>query len=86
MEKLFEISYKLRYGETSEGGSEYIKAYSKAEALEKFAKQRKISKKKFKSYNDWSWVEGVWSAEFWNIMQVKEMPCPHCYGTGTIKI
>jgi len=86
MEKLFSISYKLRYAETSDWGSEYLRANNKKQALSLFAKKRKISTAKFKSSDDWCWEEGVWSAQFWNITQVKEIPCPHCSGTGIIKI
>lgn len=86
MEKLFAISYKLRYGETSDWETEYHRAITKELALKRFAKSRRIPNKKFKNYNDWFWEEGVWSAEFKNIKQVKEMPCPHCKGTGVIKI
>ncbi len=85
MKKLFAISYKLRYGETSNWGAEYIKANNKTEALNKFAKQRKISTNMFKSINEWFWEEGIWSAEFGNIKHVKEMPCSHCKGEGVIK-
>lgn len=86
MEKLFAISYKLRYCETSDWETEYLKANNKAEALNIFAKRRKISTNKFKSFNDWCWEEGVWSAQFWNVKQVKEKPCSHCNGTGIIKV
>ena len=86
MEKLFAISYKLRYAETSDWGTEYLKANNKEHALSIFAKSRKVLTTKFKSFNDWRWEEGVWSAEFRNIKQVKEVPCPHCSGTGIIKI
>lgn len=85
MEKLFAISYKLRYGETSDWETEYLKANNKTEALNRFAKQRKISTNKFKRIDEWYWEEGVWSAQFWNVMQVEENPCPHCNGTGIIK-
>lgn len=86
MEKIFAISYKLRYTETSDWGTEYLKASNKGHALSIFAKARKIPTAKFKSFNDWHWEEGVWSAEFHNIKPVKEMPCPHCSGTGIIHI
>lgn len=86
MEKLFAISYKLRYAETSDWGIEYQRAKTKEEALRIFAKSKKIPIKKFKSLNDWFWEEGVWSAEFWNIKQVNEKPCPHCNGEGVIRI
>ncbi len=86
MEKIFAISYKLRYAETSDWGTEYLKAINKGQALSLFAKSRKVSTTKFKDFNDWHWEEGVWSAEFWNIKQVKETPCPHCSGTGIIKV
>lgn len=86
MEKLFAISYKLRYAETSDWGTEYLKASNKGQALSIFAKKRKISTDKFKSFNDWYWEEGVWLAQFWNIIQVKEIPCSHCSGTGIIHI
>jgi predicted methyltransferase len=86
MEKMFAINYKLRYAETSDWGTEYLKAGNKSEALSIFAKTRKISTDEFKSFNEWQWEEGVWLAEFHNIKQVKEMPCSHCSGTGIIKI
>ena len=86
MGNTFAITYKLRYSETSDWETEYLKAESKGEALSIFAKSRKILTSKFKSFNDWRWEEGVWSAEFRNIKQVKEVPCPHCSGTGIIKI
>jgi hypothetical protein len=86
MEKTFAISYKLRYAETSDWGIEYLKASNKEQALNSFAKTRKISTAKFKSSNDWHWEEGVWLAEFRNIKQVKEIPCPHCSGTGIIHL
>ncbi len=84
MEKLFAISYKLRYYETSDWGTEYIKARNKDQALSSFMRSRKIRSNKFKSVNEWHWEEGVWSAEFWNITEVKEVQCPHCNGTGII--
>jgi hypothetical protein len=86
MEKTFAISYKLRYAETSDWETEYLKASNKAQALSIFAKSRKIATTSFKSFNDWNWEEGVWSAEFKSIKQVKEIPCPHCSGSGIIKI
>jgi hypothetical protein len=84
MEKTFAISYKLRYAETSDWETEYLKAINKEQALSKFAKARKITTTKFKGFNNWNWEEGVWSAEFRNIKQVKEIPCPHCSGIGII--
>jgi len=84
MEKIFAINYKLRYAETSDWGTEYLKAHNKEQALSIFAKSRKIPTTKFKGFNDWHWEEGIWSAEFRNIKQVKETPCPHCNGTGII--
>lgn len=86
MEKTFAVNYKLRYAETSDWGTEYLKASNKEKALNIFAKTKKISTAKFKSFNDWHWEEGVWSAEFHGLKQVKEVPCPHCSGTGTMKI
>ncbi len=86
MENLFAISYKLRYAETSDSGSEYIKANNKDEALSCFAKMKKIPTDKFKNVTEWEWEEGVWSAEFRNIEVVKQSPCPHCNGTGIIHI
>lgn len=84
MEKLFAISYKLRYYETSDWGTEYIKARNKDQALNSFIRSRKIRPNKFKGVNEWHWEEGAWSAEFWNIKEVKEVPCPHCKGKGII--
>lgn len=84
MKKLFAISYKLRYAETSDCGTEYLKASSKEQALINFAKSRKIRMQKFKCVNEWHWEEGVWMGEFRNIKQVKKMPCPHCSGIGII--
>jgi len=86
MEKKFEICYKLRYSETSDWGIEYLKARNKEQALNIFARSRDISTTEFKNLSDWHWEEGVWSAEFWNIKQIKEIPCSHCHGTGIIKI
>ena len=85
MEKTFAISYKLRYAETSDWGTEYLKANSKVQALNIFAKSRKILAKQFKSLDEWHWEEGVWSAEFRNIKQVNQTPCSHCNGTGIIQ-
>jgi len=84
MEKLFAIGYKLRYAETSDYGTEYIQASSKEQALQRFAKARNIKTTKFKTIEKWCWEEGVWSAEFNNIKQVKELTCPHCNGAGVI--
>jgi len=86
MEKLFAINYKLRYAETSDWGTEYIKAKTKSQALNNFAKLRKIRKSKFQNIQDWKWEEGVWLAEFRNIAEVKAMTCSHCSGTGVIHI
>lgn len=86
MEELFAISYKLRYSETSDWGAEYLKAKNEEQALKIFAKMKEISTAEFKSFEDWEWEEGVWSAKFWNIKEVKEIPCPHCNGTGIIHI
>ena len=84
MEKLFVISFKLRYGETSEWGTEYIKAQQQKKALNIFAKIKKIPTKKFNSVDEWSREEGVWLAKFRGIKQVKETICPHCNGSGII--
>ena len=85
MKKTFEISYKLRYYETDEWGTECLKTATKKQALNNFAKARKIRTKKFKSFKDWTWEEGVWLAQFKNIKQVEVMQCPHCGGTGIIQ-
>lgn len=84
MEKLFAINYKLRYSETSDWGTEYVKAKDKNQALDKFAKLRKINKNKFKSSREWCWEEGVWSAELQNVKEVKGIQCPTCCGSGII--
>jgi len=84
MKKLFAINYKLWYAETSDWGTEYVKANDKTQALSSFAKLRKIKPDKFKSIKEWSWEEGVWRAEFRYIKQVKEATCHHCGGTGKI--
>ncbi len=86
MKKTFEISYKLRYYETDEWGTEYVKAATKKQALNQFAKLRKIRTKEFKNFEDWMWEEGVWLAHFKNIKQVEAMPCRHCRGTGIIHV
>jgi len=86
MKKTFAISYKLRYAETSDWGIEYLKAISKEHALKSFARIRKIPTRKFNRVSEWRWEEGVWLAEFRHIKQIKEMPCPHCSGSGIIKI
>lgn len=78
MKKTFEISYKLRYCETEDWGMEYLKAATKKQALTSFANKMKIQTKQFKSFEDWMWEEGVWSAHFKHIKQVKEERCPHC--------
>jgi hypothetical protein len=83
MEKIFAIDYKLRYAETSDWGTEYLRASNREQALSIFAKSKGIRRTKFKSFDDWQWEEGVWSAEFRNIKLVIEEPCPHCNGTGT---
>lgn len=76
--------YKLRFEETSDWETEYLKASTKEQALRIFAMSRKIRTTKFKSFTNWHWEEGVWSAEFMNIKQAKGIPCPHCCGTGVI--
>ena len=86
MNKTFEISYKLRYGETEDWGREYLKAATKKQALTSFANKMKIRIKQFKSFEDWMWEEGVWSARFKHIKQIKEKRCPHCDGSGIIHI
>ena len=86
MEKMFAISYEVRYAETSDWSTTYIKANDKEHALKKFAKSKKIPFQKFNNVGAWQWEEGVWLAEFRNIMQVKEIPCSHCNGTGIIHI
>ena len=55
MNKTFEISYKLRYGETEDWGREYLKAATKKQALTSFANKMKIRIKQFKSFEDWMW-------------------------------
>ncbi len=86
MKKIFAINYKLRYAETSDWGTEYVNANNKTQALNIFAKLKKISVRKFNrlDLDNWEWEEGVWRAEFRNIKQVQEVPCPHCGGTGVI--
>ncbi len=84
MEKLFAISYKLRYAETSDWGEKYIKAPDKKHALNKFTKLKKIRTSNYKSVNEWQWEEGVWMATFWNIKQISEISCPFCSGKETI--
>ena len=86
MKNTYEISFKLRYCETEEWGKEILKATTKNQALNSFAKSRKIRTKEFKSFEDWSWEEGVWLARFKNINQVEVLQCPHCDGTGIIPV
>jgi len=86
MDKTFAVHYKLRYGETIDWDTEYLKASNKALALKKFAKLKKISASMLNHKNEWEWEEGVWAAEFVNIKQVIEIPCPNCDGTGIIHI
>jgi hypothetical protein len=86
MKKLYAISYKLWYAETSDWGTEYVKAESKTQALNAFAKFKKIALSKINHPDRWKWEEGVWIAEFWNVKQVKEMPCPHCGGKGIVHV
>lgn len=82
--KTFAISYKLRYAETEDESIDYLEAIDKEHALIDFAKLKNIEKKDFRSFKEWIWEEGVWWAKFKNIKQVKEIPCPHCSGKGTI--
>ena len=86
MKKTFEINYKYRYGQTEDWGSECVKTENKKEALRIFAARKKIKTKKFKSFEDWIWEEGVWSAYFKSIKQVNEKTYPHCGGTEIVHI
>ncbi len=86
MKNTFELGYKLRYSEIEDWGSELIKADSIKQALNIFAKSRKILTKKFKSFEDWTWEEGIWFARFKNINQVEVIKCPNCGGTGSIHV
>jgi len=51
--KTFQIGYKLFYGETSEWGTETIRAETKQQALMDFAKSRSISKQSLLHYANW---------------------------------
>lgn len=84
MNKLFEINYKLRYGETSDWAHEIINANSKNLALKKFSLLKKIKTDNINTPQNWIWEEGVWSAEFNSILEIREILCPHCKGKGKI--
>ena len=80
----FQIQFKLRYGETADHGSELIKAADKNEALQKFAKRKRITVNRFKSHEDWEWSDGAWTAYFKCIASVAVKKCPHCGSTEII--
>ncbi|GAB6283612.1 MAG: hypothetical protein STSR0008_23950 [Ignavibacterium sp.] len=84
MKKFFEINYKLRYHETSDWGSEIINANSKNLALKKFSLLKKIKMDNITNPQNWIWEEGVWSAEFNSITEIRGILCPHCKGEGII--
>lgn len=84
--KTFQIGYKLYYVETSEWGTETIKAKNKQEALMSFAKMKSVEGGSFPRYSDWRWNEGTWLAVFRYIKEVKLVTCPHCLGKGEISV
>lgn len=84
--KTFQIGYKLYYGETSDWGTETIKAKNKQEALLSFTKKRSVERGSSSRCTDWRWNEGSWLAAFRYIKEVKLIACPHCCGIGVIPV
>jgi len=86
--KTFEIYYISRNRLQKEYCSEIIKAQSEESALKKFAKMSNV--KDYKQFFDehfyWEDNESDWLAWFKGIKEVKFVKCPHCSGTGRIKI
>ena len=86
--KTFEIYYISRYREQKEHCSAIITARSEESALKKFAKMSKV--KDYKQFFDkdfcWQDGDGEWWAWYRGIEEVEFIECPHCNGTGQIKI
>ncbi len=66
----YEIECKYYYYETSEYGSEIIKASTKIDAIKKFAKQRNLTHLRITNYEDLSWWEGDWLVRMKHIKQI----------------
>lgn len=84
--KTFEIQYINRYYEEKIHSTEIINANSEKVALKKFAKLFKIEDYKFLFDPMFIWEDGVWTASFKCIKEIDEIVCPHCNGSGKIKI
>jgi len=73
MKKSFEIGFKLYYGESSEWGTETLRATTREDALQEFARHKKIGGSKLIPFQDWSWNEGVWDASFRYVKRVDQV-------------
>lgn len=87
--KTFEIQYVGRFGfDNKEYYSEIIKARTEKSALNKFAKTMGIKDiALLQNSTDFTWWDdNDWLMSFRNIREITEHTCPHCNGTGKIKI
>ena len=66
----YEIECKYFYYETSEYGSEIIRASTKNAALKKFAKLRNLPQLKITNYEFERWWEGDWFVKVKHIKQI----------------
>jgi hypothetical protein len=86
--KTFEIQYIARLREQKEHCSEIIRAQSEESALKKFAKMSNVEDYRQFLDKDFFWEDGdgEWLAWYRGIAEVNFVKCPHCNGTGQIKI
>lgn len=70
----YEIQIKYYYGETSDYGTEIVKAENKLNALKKFAKRKGISSENLHDYENWTWWEGEWYARIKIVKRLTKVP------------
>ena len=83
--RTYEIGYKGYYCETSESYNCVVQAKDVQDALRRFAEERELELPRCEIDN-WHWEDGLWWMAFRYIKEVEIQTCPHCHGTGTLRI
>ena len=85
--KTFKVYFTRRYSDViRQHLSATIEADSKTAALQKFAKRFRIKDYTQLYDHQFRWWKHDWMCDFRGIHEVEEVTCPHCQGTGKVKI